>query len=662
MELSVREYADWMDETACGEDPVAEMLRTRADESRCAVQTWLVPVVDDMDRCIRERFLPRILQELNDRLVNGDLSLLLGRAVVSERIALHDLEMGTVTCWRLNRTDFLADIDLTLSLTMEQDGRDVPGQFGFCLSLWFCTEEGFSFEVQELHLAADKPDRSFWKLDRFLVPILREDEIEAGAEHLWENYLPDAKDPKDRNARSLAEKLGLTVREVRLHSQNRTRSILFFREGTVLVQQEKLPGETDFPLPVSCPVAENTIIINTAARSESRDLDILHECIHYEWHLLFYRLQKAVSSSPLAFRMKKVQSSLARRPADPLRWMEQQADLGAVALLLPLGVMRSRAWRLYQEASAFPARNGYFNHPGFRWERVIRTVSDEYDVSRTMVRRRLVMLGHPAAKGAVNFVDGRYITPFAFTEEYSGDGTDTLVISRKDMAGLYHRSRPFRELLETGSFLWADGHVCLNDPQYLRRTEKGLALTPWANAHADACCLRFGLVRLKERETVLIFGSLNSSGEYNRHYNEYLDRRMSMTAAQLAEKRDRLMQALPNDYPDALCYLMENADGGPVTVEHLAASAQVSPRTIQRYRTKMQSSYNPDAAVAVCLALHLPPWLSRVLLNKAGILVQNYGPKGHFGEILDCCFMDSVPEVQEYLKKAGYPPLKLMEE
>ena len=135
-----------------------------------------------------------------------------------------------------------------------------------------------------------------------------------------------------------------------------------------------------------------------------------------------------------------------------------------------------------------------------------------------------------------------------------------------------------------------------------------------------------------------------------------------MTAAQLAEKRDRLMQALPNDYPDALCYLMENADGGPVTVEQLAASAQVSPRTIQRYRTKMQSSYNPDAAVAVCLALHLPPWLSRVLLNKAGILVQNYGPNGHFGEILDCCFMDSVPEVQEYLKKAGYPPLKLMEE
>ena len=128
------------------------------------------------------------------------------------------------------------------------------------------------------------------------------------------------------------------------------------------------------------------------------------------------------------------------------------------------------------------------------------------------------------------------------------------------------------------------------------------------------------------------------------------------------EEELRLMQALPNDYPDALRYLMENADGGPVTVEQLAAQALVSPGTIQRYRTRLQPSCQPDVAVAFCLALHLPPWLSRILLNKAGILVQNYGPKGHYGEILDCCFMDTLPEIQDYLKNAGYPSLKLMDE
>ncbi len=51
MEQSLREYADWAEEEAfAGEDPVAELLRTRADEARCPVQTWLMPVVDDMDR------------------------------------------------------------------------------------------------------------------------------------------------------------------------------------------------------------------------------------------------------------------------------------------------------------------------------------------------------------------------------------------------------------------------------------------------------------------------------------------------------------------------------------------------------------------------------------------------------------------------------------
>ena len=143
MEQAVREYDYRTEEGNAAEDPVAELLRTRADEARCPVQTWLVPVVDDIGTCIKTKFLSRILQEMNEKLVNGDLSLLLGCPVISERIAPRDLEVGEITCWRLNRTDFLADIDLTLDLVTEQDGRDIPGRFGICLSLWFCTEEGF---------------------------------------------------------------------------------------------------------------------------------------------------------------------------------------------------------------------------------------------------------------------------------------------------------------------------------------------------------------------------------------------------------------------------------------------------------------------------------------------------------------------------------------
>lgn len=663
MEQSLREYADWAEEeNPAGEDPVAEMLRTQADEADCPVRTWLVPVVDDMERCIRERFLPGILQEMNTRLVNGDLSLLLGRAVVSERIATRDLEIGSVSCWRLNRTDFLADIDLTADLTLEQDGRDIPGRFGFCLCLWFCTEGGFSWEVQELHLSADKPDRSFWKLDRFLVPILREDEIEAGAEALWANYLPDLKDPKDRDPRLLAEKLGLEVRDMRLHCQNRTRSVLFFREGTVLVQEEKQPGEEDFPLPVSRAVPAGTILINTAARSESRELDILHECIHYEWHLLFYRLQKLLSTNPQEIRYRTVRNSVGRPASDPLRFMEHQARNGSIALLLPQNLIRGKAWRMFQQESTRPSVNGYLNHPGFRWDRVIRRLAEEYHVPRTTLRRRLVQLGNPSARGAVNYVDGKYITPFAFTEEHSEKGQATLVIGRKALADLYHRSGEFRQLMGRGDFVYADGHVCLNDPQFLRATRDGARLTPWANAHADACCLRFEKVWLRENEeSVWLFGTLNSSEDYVREYDRFLDRRLSLTARERLARRNRLMQSMPSEFPDALVFLMETRDGGKLSVEELAARACVSTKTISRYRSGGRVQYQPDVVVALCIALNLPPWLSRLMLDKAGFSVKSYGPRGYYGEILDCCFMDTVPEVQDYLRAAGYPELKLQD-
>ena len=664
MEQTAREYGYWAEEeeNTAGQDPVEEMLRARADEARSQVQTWLVPVVDDIGRCIRERFASRILQEMNSRLAAGELSQLLGSAVVSERIAPQDLEIGTVSCWRLNRTDFLADVDLSADLTVAREGRDVPGRFGFCLSLWFCTEEGFSFEVQELHLAKDKPERSFWKLDRFLVPVLRGDEIESGADRLWEDLLPEGKDAKDRPARLLAEKLGLTVREERLHCQNRTRSILFFRDSAVLVQEEKDPGSGDFPLPVSRPVSANTILLNTAARSECRDLDILHECVHYEWHLLFYRLQKLMSTNPQEIRYRTVRNSVGRPASDPLRFMERHARDGSLALLLPQRLVRGRAWRMFQQASVSPSVNGYLNHPGFRWDRVIRRLSDEYGVPRTTVRRRLVQLGHPAARGAVNYIDGKYITPFAFTEEHSEKSQSTFVIGRKALADLYHRSGEFRQLMGRGDFVWADGHVCMNDPQFLRATKEGARLTPWANAHVDACCLRFEKVWLQENEeSVWLFGTLNSSEDYVREYDRFLDRRLSLTARERMNRRNRLMQDMPENFSDALVYLMENRDEGRVTVEELAALAHVSRRTVNRYRNGQQSAGSPDIVVALCIALHLPPWLSRLMLDKAGFSVKSYGPRGYYGEILDCCFMDTIPEVQEYLRSAGYPELKLQD-
>ena len=84
----------------------------------------------------------------------------------------------------------------------------------------------------------------------------------------------------------------LSVISLPLHKRGDTKSIIFFHEGTVLIQPDRAPGEHNDPPPVEEHVPANTIVINTHTEGGmGNDLDIYHECIHYEWHYLFYRLQ-----------------------------------------------------------------------------------------------------------------------------------------------------------------------------------------------------------------------------------------------------------------------------------------------------------------------------------------------------------------------------------
>ena len=49
-QAAVKTEIGWNNMESAGEDPVAEMLRARADAARSPSQTWLMPVVDSIDR------------------------------------------------------------------------------------------------------------------------------------------------------------------------------------------------------------------------------------------------------------------------------------------------------------------------------------------------------------------------------------------------------------------------------------------------------------------------------------------------------------------------------------------------------------------------------------------------------------------------------------
>lgn len=378
-------------------------------------------------------------------------------------------------------------------------------------------------------------------------------------------------------------------------------------------------------------------------------MEIYHECIHYDWHYMFFRLQDMHNSDINKLRTKHVVITNSKVPANPLKWMEWQARRGSFGLMMPLGLMRLQIEKHLSELSQCRL------HAGQKLDRVARAIARERDLPKFRVRARLIQMGYIAAKGALNFVDGAYIEPFAFSLG-NGGGDFSFVIDRKSTFFIYETNECFREHIESGRYVYADGHIVLNDKQYIRHTTKGLRLTPWANAHVDVCCLRF--IHIYEQCGIADyrFGAMNSDEEYNRHYFSFAHNADTLSSQEKLLAMSRTLDALPNSFHDSLTHLMKQAH---MTIEELEEQAFLSRRTISRLRTEERNGYSLDQVIALCVALHLPPWLSREMIKRAGFILRLTKQHLAYQFILDCLYMDSVSDVQKFLVESGCQQLRL---
>ena len=120
-------------------------------------------------------------------------------------------------------------------------------------------------------------------------------------------------------------------------------------------------------------------------------------------------------------------------------------------------------------------------------------------------------------------------------------------------------------------------------------------------------------------------------------------------------KMNDVLDNLPRTFHKALCSVMELAG---MTIEELEWASKVSSRTISRYRTGDAKSYSGDKIVAMCVAMRLPPWLSRELI-KAGVGLSETPRQRTYMMILDGMYTSSVDEVQAILSSFGEDALKL---
>lgn len=134
------------------------------------------------------------------------------------------------------------------------------------------------------------------------------------------------------------------------------------------------------------------------------------------------------------------------------------------------------------------------------------------------------------------------------------------------------------------------------------------------------------------------------------NYYHIIDPEGTLPEIERAKMEAEVLNDMPNSFPKALCYVMRLSG---FTKEALAYESKVSESTIGRYRTGKVKHYSEKNVVALCVAMHLPPWLSFKLIGKAGFSLAATREQQAYLMVLSCMYMRSVDEVNDYLRERG---------
>ena len=626
-----------------------------------------VPVLRNIEKFIYYNCRDQIVATLNEKLFEGELSSILHTAIVAEEIKRESCLLTNHTAWWLNQTDFLVDVDITLTNIMsESETGDRLTNFGIYVTFWFTTCVDFDYEIQEVGALMDKPDRNLVKMDRYGASIMSVECIESATEEMWNMKVEGSMEDADkRRAFRMAEALDLSITRMRLADRPDDEYVLFFRGGTVMVQDPPPEGSNKLPPPREEDVSADTIVLNTAVDPhDDYALAIYSACFAYYRFYSFFAFNDIGDTRLDLIKRRKITSDSDHGPRDPLAFIPGVIRRGGFALMMPASIMQKKVWREYQRASTAPAPIGYVHHAGWRYEQVIRNIAEEYCLKPFRVRQRIVSLGNIAAKGAMNYDPdlGRYFVPFAFStnEGPAGSGKGRLrrsealpiySITRGALFRLYRNNPSMRKLFSAGEFAFIDGLVCVSDTEFIQSCNGYYRMTASANADVSTSCLRF-FTDYAHGHTVYHFDR-----EAYKKYAVVFDRHSVVTLSEREEERQRVLNDLPESFPDALKHLMHNRPAGRLNVLDLAIRSGLPETTVNRYCTDPQAFYDLEEVLLICLALNLPPWLSSVLLEKANLAIVRTGAQAHYGFILDCLYLENVAAVQAFLKGNKYHEL-----
>jgi hypothetical protein len=363
---------------------------------------------------------------------------------------------------------------------------------------------------------------------------------------------------------------------------------------------------------------------------------------------MFFRLQAMGSNDPRKVKVREVIVDKDQEVTDPIYFMEKQANRGAYGLMLPATDTKKIITSEYEKVENY-------RHIGERYEIAGKAISRQQCIPHFRIRARMIQLGFVQAKGALNYVERKLIQPFAFNLDAWREEQHTFVVDRWTTNALYRKNEEFQAVMDSGKYVYADGHVVRNDPRFVEKKGEDFFLTEWASAHVDDCCLRFVRQYVQQNVGRYVFGRMYYDADYVQQTQFYLNDLINREHLDELDAKTLYIQKFPKDFKGAIEQLKkQNKTSNAKMAEFLNMDDSTFARSLDDPKKYM----NEDYLTVLCLYFKLPDWISRMVFKRAHFQMDEED-KRHQAllHILRVQSNDGVEAANEYLKKNHLAPL-----
>lgn len=507
---------------------------------------------------------------------------------------------------------------------------------------------------------ADKGKGAPRPLDDALVPYMGKDQYDEEARLFLKrnNYTEVLLEPKALDPMLLAERMGIQVLTRTITEDFSVFGQTFFEDCETefydfkngSVYKEVVKGKTIVVDPQAFLLRNLGSVNNT----------IVHECVHWDRHRKAFQLERLYNKNATQIKCEVIGGVRNTGAACSTDWMERQANALAPKILMPMDMFKRKSIERIKHYQKALNKTEIVDV----MEPVIMDLSAFYNVSLCAAKIRLVEAGYEEAIGVYTYIDGHYVRPYHF-KKGSITRKQTFTIGVRDVAIQRMVNRDFAVLLENGEYIFVENHMCFNSPKYITRDEQGSALlTEYARLHVDECCLVFDIsvkstnkygeafytecVLYRDADSKVIFEakfSPDNTGASNKQKESIAAYKTDVLG---------LRKKMNDSFADSLKAVVEWSD---MTEEKIAEAADIEVRTLQRLKSDENQNPTIETVIALCVAMTLPPFISRTLLEKSGHTLKANTRDFMYGMIIDACYTMTLEDCNRMLIDQDVKPI-----